>query len=151
MKRTTWPALAGLLLCCAVFDAPIASAGESPGFAPVPPSTAHVFCTAAQPKRELEDESVIPEAIYYSNAFSVTAKNIKLANDAFLQERYGYQFDPSLAQPITCYGRQNLAEAQADQQKYLNQSLKYTAQAKVVETGWTFDGTTPASPASTAQ
>ena len=146
MKRIRWPALAGLLLCCAVVNAPIAPAGESSSFyKPPPPPTWYLFCTAAQPKRELEDESVIPEAIYYSGAFTVTTRNLNPVNDAFLkflQERYGYQLAPSLSQPIMCYSRQNLADAQAERQKYLSQSLKYTAQAKVVETGWTFGGTT---------
>ena len=145
MKRIPWPALAGLLLCGVAFNAPSAPAGESSSYyKPAPPPTWYLFCTAAQPKRELEDESVIPEAIYYSGAFTVTTRNLNPVNDAFvrfLQERYSYKLDPSLSQPITCYSRQNLAEAQAERQSYLTRSLKYAAQTKVVETGWTCGAT----------
>ena len=69
MNKMTWPVLAGLLLCCAASHAPIVTAGESPAFNPTPTPTWYLFCTAAQPKRELEDESVIPEAIYTAAHF----------------------------------------------------------------------------------
>ena len=143
MHRITWPTLAGLLVCGAVFvGVPIAPAGESPAFAPAPPaSTFHLFCTAAQPTRELADGSVVPEAIYYSGAFSVTIKILKPVDDGFLQflqERYGYQPDPSLGQSVMCYSRKTLADVQAERQQYLTQSLQYAARLKVVETDWVF-------------
>ena len=154
MKRIPWPALAGLLLCGAVVDAPSARAGESSSYyKPPPPPTWDLFCTAAQPKRELEDESVIP-AIYYSGAFTVTTRNLNPVNEAFvrfLQERYNYQLALSLSQPVTCYSRGTLDEAQAERQNYLSRSLQYAAQTKVVETGWTFGEMTAGSPAPKTQ
>ena len=87
MHKVTWSALAGLLLCDAASHAPIVAAGESHAFTPVPASPSYLFCTAAQPKRELEDESVIPEAIYYSGAFTVTMKGLNPVNEAFVKDR----------------------------------------------------------------
>ena len=71
----------------------------------------------------------------------MTTRNLNPVNEAFLkflQERYGYQLDPSLVQPIMCHGLHNLAEAQTEQQKYLSKSRQYSDQVKVIETGWTF-------------
>ena len=140
MNKMTWPALAGLLLYGAASHVPIVAAGETIAV-PTPTPTWYLFCTAAQPKRELEDETVIPDAIYYSGAFTVTMRDLSPVNEAFLkflQEQHGYVIDPSLAQPIMCYSQHSLAEAQEVRQKYLSQSLKYTDRQKVVETDWTY-------------
>jgi hypothetical protein len=143
MNKSAWPALAGLLLCCAVFDATIASAGESPAFAPSPPSTStsYLFCVGTQPKHQLADESMVPDAVYYSGAFSVTSPNLNPVSEAFitfLQERYDFHSAPSLAQPIACYSLPSLAEAQTQQQMYLSRIQKYSDRQKVVDTGWVF-------------
>ena len=157
MNKMTWPVLAGLLLCCVALNAPIApiaSAGETI-VRPVTIPTWYLFCTAAQPKRELEDESVIPDAIYYSDAFTVTMNTLGPVSEAFLkflQERHGYVINPSLAQPVTCYADQHsLADAQAERQKMLSKSQQYSDRQQVIETGWTFASTPSAPPAQPAQ
>ena len=140
MNKMAWPALAGLLLYGATSHVPIVAAGETIAV-PTPTPTWYLFCTAAQPKRELEDETVIPDAIYYSGAFTVTMKDLSPVNEAFvkfLQEQHGYVIDPSLAQPVMCHNLPTLAKAQEDQQSYLNQSKRYSDRQQVIETGWTY-------------
>ena len=141
MHKMIWPALAGLLLYGATSHVPIVAAGESHAFTPIPASPSYLFCTAAQPKRELEDETVIPDAIYYSGAFTVTMKDLSPVNEAFvkfLQEQHGYVIDPSLAQPVMCHNLPTLAKAQEDQQSHLSQSMRYSDRQQVIETGWTY-------------
>ena len=137
MNRITWPALAGLLLSVAS----IALAGESHGYAPPKPTTVYTFCIGTQPKHQLTDESMVPDAVYYSGAFSMMSNESSEVNKtftAFLEERYDFKSVPSLAQPITCHQHNTLAEAQDALQTNLSRSQKYSHLQTVVDTGWTW-------------
>ena len=141
MTRMKWPALAGFLLCCAVLRSTSLPAGETIASTPAAPSTVYLFCVGIQPKHQLPDESMVLDAVFYSGVFSVTSDLMQSVNEGFLkylEEQHGFHSSPSLVQPVTCHSRNSLAEAQADRQKLLSQSQKYSHRQQVVDTGWTY-------------
>ena len=144
-------ALPGLLLCGIVIHGAMVWAGEGRAYAPAPaPTTVHEYCVGTQPKHELPDESMVLDAVFYSGVFTVTGnteqREASLAFQTFLEEHHQFHTAPSLAQPVTCYNYNSLAEAQASLQMLLSRSQKYSDRQTVVDTGWTYKATDTAKP-----
>ena len=142
MHKMIWPALAGLLVCCATSHTPIASAGETV-WRPEAPVTNYLYCTAIESARQLPDQTMTKGKTYYSGAFVTVGQNLPAVQNeflAFLGEKYGFKGDPDWAGQISCTGTQNLGQAIAAKRARLDQALR--DRVNVIETGWTFSGAT---------
>ena len=136
------PSLLGLLLCGIVIHGAMVWAGEGRGFASPPAPTAmYEYCYGTQPKQQLPDESMVPDAVFYSGVFTLMSNDqmrVSNAFQAFLEEHHQFHADPSLAQPISCFSSKIQAEVQEERDRSLRRAQKFSYLQTVVDTDWMY-------------